>query len=117
MRRRVLLSLALLPAGLPSPVAAQDGLARAAGRQAIALATAQRWAEAEAVAIGAAPPIRRMVTWMRLQSRDSGAGAAENAGFALGNSEWPGQATLGRRVEEALLLEPDDTLAVLWFAA
>ncbi|GGC55533.1 lytic transglycosylase [Siccirubricoccus deserti] len=117
MRRRALLSLALLPPTLPRPAAAQDTLARAAGRQAIAFANAQRWPEAEAAALGADPPIRRMITWMRLQSRSSGAGAAEIAGFALGNPEWPGQALLGRRVEEALLLEPDDTLAVLWFAA
>ena len=63
------------------------------------------------------PPIRKYVTWLRLQQRGQAAGAAELIGFALGNPEWPGQDMLGRRVEEALAFDPDDVLATEWFAA
>ncbi|MCO6417160.1 lytic transglycosylase domain-containing protein [Siccirubricoccus sp. KC 17139] len=117
MRRRALLALASLPALPPLPALAQGEGGRALGRQAIALANAQRWPEAEAAAASAHPLLAKYVAWLKLQSRSSGAGAAEIISFALGNPDWPGQETLGRRVEEALLAEPDDGLAVQWFAA
>src|SRR4051812_17265704 len=113
MRRRSLLALPLLPAA--GPILAQPFLAlaaaqaqppalagaeamRVAGRQAVALAAAQRWAEADAAAQSADPLVRTYVTWLRLQQRGSGAGAAELAGFALAHPDWPAQETLGRRV-------------------
>jgi soluble lytic murein transglycosylase len=123
MRRRSLLALPLLPALAPAAAPAQPpALAggeamRAAGRQAVALANAQRWAEAEAAAQSADPLIRTYVTWLRLQQRGQAAGTAEIIGFALGHPEWPGQEALGRRVEEMLALDPDDGLAAQWFAA
>ncbi|MFC7473841.1 lytic transglycosylase domain-containing protein [Dankookia sp. GCM10030260] len=121
MRRRSLLALpaALLPgAALAQPTAFAGGEAtRLAGRQAVALAQAQRWAEADAAAQSADPLIRKYVTWLRLQQRGQAAGAAEVIGFALGNPEWPGQDLLGRRVEETLAFDPDDSLATQWFAA
>jgi len=116
MHRRGLLALPLL-AALPRPGLAQAELLRGFGRQAIALAQAQRWAEADAAAASAAPPIRSYVTWLRLQARGSGATAAEIIGFALANPDWPAQEALTRRAEEALLLEADDSLAAQWFAA
>jgi soluble lytic murein transglycosylase len=89
---------------------------RAAGRRAIASASAQRWAEAEAAAQSADPLIRKIVGWMRLQYRSAGASAAEIIGFALENPDWPGQEALGRRAEEALAEDPDDDLAFRYFA-
>ena len=123
MRRRSLLALpALLGAPLlrgdaaAQPLAADPAAARAAGRQALALAGAQRWTEAEASAQAAEPPIRAYVTWLRLQQRGQAAGAAEVVGFALARPDWPGQETLGRRAEELLAADPDDELAAQWFA-
>src|SRR6476469_9708046 len=121
MRRRSLLALpaALLPAAaLAQPTAFAGGEAtRLAGRQAVAFAQAQRWAEADAAAQSADPLIGKYVTWLRLQQRGQAAGAAELIGFALVNPEWPGQDMLGRRVEETLAFDPDDSLAAQWFAA
>ena len=129
MRRRSLLQLPLLPAGVVAaalrarPAGAQASgavatdAARSAGRQAVALAAAQRWPEAEATALAAEPPIRGFVTWLRLQARGSGAATAAIVDFALRNPDWPAQDTLGRRVEEALAFDPDDALALRWFAA
>ncbi|TDG14668.1 lytic transglycosylase domain-containing protein, partial [Paracraurococcus ruber] len=122
MRRRSLLALpALLLAG-PSDPLAQPAVAggeamRAAGRQAVALAQAKRWAEADQAAQGADPLIRAYVTWLRLQERGGAAGAAEIIGFALDRPDWPGQDTLARRAEELLAYDPDDGLVAQWFAA
>jgi soluble lytic murein transglycosylase len=121
MRRRSVLRLSvglLAPAApaLPQPLSA-DGATRTAGRVAIAHAQAGRWPEAEAAAQGAHPLVRKVVAWMRLQSRGTGAPAAEVAAFALANPEWPAQDALARRVEEALANEPSDALALQWFAA
>jgi len=123
MRRRLLLRLPLALAAMPSlahaqpPELAGAEALRAAGRRAVALANAQKWPEAEAAAQGAEPIIRKFITWMRLQARGSGAGAAEITAFALANPEWPGQETLARRAEEALAMDPDDRLASEWFAS
>ena len=118
-RRILLTAAALAPAALAPPTArparAQAGIA--AGRQALALADAGRWAEAEAAAAGADPLVAKYVTWLRLSARTSGAGAAEIVRFALANPEWPGPETLARRAEEALALDSDDGLAEQWFSA
>ncbi len=119
MRRRLLFSL---PALLATPLVAapklraQSNGAAAAGRQALALAQAQRWPEAEAMAQAADPAIAKLVTWLRLQSRTGGALAAELVGFGLANPDWPSPEALARRTEEALAIEPDDGLAFRWFA-
>ena len=111
-RSALRLSVGLLAApaapALPQP---------SAGRIALAHAQAGRWGDAEATAQGAHPLIRKLVLWMRLQSRDSGAPAAEIAAFALANPEWPAQDALARRTEEALASDPSDALALQWFAA
>ena len=131
MRRRSLLALPLaapllsFPRPAPAQIAAAGAAAeaeRAAGRLAIALAAQQRWAEAEAAAQGADPLIRKVVTWMRLTARGNGNGgngttAAEIVRFGLLHPDWPGQDALARRAEEALAAEPDDALALDWFAA
>jgi soluble lytic murein transglycosylase len=96
---------------------ARSQSAAAAGRIAVAHAQAGRWAEAEAAAQAAHPLIRKLVAWIRLQSRGSGAPTAEIAAFALAHPEWPAQDALARRTEEALANEPNDALALQWFAA
>ncbi len=121
--RRALLALTLPAFGAAPPrrAAAQggaQGAARiAAGRQALALADAGRWAEATAAAAGADPLIARYVAWMRVSARNSGATAAEIVRFSLANPDWPGPETIARRAEEALFLDPDDAVAEQWFAA
>ena len=121
MRRRSVLRLSvglLAPAAPASAQPSTDSM-RAAGRLAVAHAQAGRWpeAEAEAAAGGAHALIRKFVSWMRLQSRGTGASAAEIAAFALANPEWPAQDALARRAEEALASDPHDALALQWFAA
>ncbi len=119
MRRRSVLRLSvglLAPAAPASAQPSTDSM-RAAGRLAVAHAQAGRWPEAEAAAGGAHALIRKFVSWMRLQSRGTGASAAEIAAFALANPEWPAQDALARRAEEALASDPHDTLALQWFAA
>ncbi len=122
MRRRTVLALPLalaLPrAGLAQPAGPGTAEARrSAGRQAIAFANNQRWAEADAAAQSADPLIRKLVAWMRLQSRSSAAAAQEIVAFTLANPGWPAQDTLSRRAEEALATDPNDSLAAEYFAA
>ena len=125
MRRRSVLrlSVGLLAApaapALPQSAAfgpSTDGM-RAAGRLAVAHAQAGRWIEAETTVQAAHPLVRKLVSWMRLQSRSGGATAGEIAAFALANPEWPAPDVLARRAEEALANDPDDALALQWFAA
>ena len=122
MRRRTVLALPLalslaIPAlAQPAPPGGPEAV-RSAGRQAVAFANSQRWAEADAAAQAADPLIRKLVAWMRLQSRGSGATAPEIVAFALANPGWPAQEALARRAEEALAADPNDTLAADYFAA
>jgi soluble lytic murein transglycosylase len=114
--RTLLLLLPLLlsaPAALAQPWASEA--ARAAGRQALAAAQQNRFAEAESLAATADPLARKLVTWSRLQARGSGASAAELVGWLDANPDWPLPETLARRAEEALLAEPDDALALRQF--
>ncbi|MFN6954779.1 MAG: lytic transglycosylase domain-containing protein, partial [Acetobacteraceae bacterium] len=107
---RAFLALPLLLA-LALPAAAQPWASpaeRAAGRAALAAANAGRLAEAEALAAGADPVVRRIVTWIRLQ-RPNEAGAAEILAFLSDNPDWPLRETLLRRAEEAAI---EDALAV-----
>ena len=80
--------------GLAQPAAAE--VQRAAGRQALAFASAQRWAEAEAAAQAADPLIRKLVGWLRLQSRSAAASAEEIVRFVLAGLARPGGARAGR---------------------
>lgn len=107
---RAFLALPLLFA-LALPAAAQPWASqaeRAAGRAALAAANAGRLAEAEALAAGADPIVRRIVTWIRLQ-RPNEAGAAEILAFLAENPDWPLRETLLRRAEEAAI---EDAVAI-----
>src|SRR5687767_4400905 len=97
MRPRVRSLLLPLLAALLAPAApalAQPWApeaARIAGRHALTAAAAQRWLEADSVALAADPLARKIVTWIRLQSRGAPATAAELVGFVEANPDWPFQ--------------------------
>jgi soluble lytic murein transglycosylase len=112
MRRRDL-PLLLLPA--PALAQGQPGRAEAA-RQALAAAQAQRWGEAQSLAANADPLIAKMVQWMRFTQRGGAASAPEIVGFIESAADWPSQDALQRRAEELLAAEPDDALALRFFA-
>lgn len=88
---------------------------RDAGRQALAAAQTQRWAEAQSAAAGADPLIAKMVTWMRLTQRGGAGSALEIVGFIESASDWPNQDALARRAEELLATDSDDALALRFF--
>ncbi|HEY4041353.1 MAG TPA: lytic transglycosylase domain-containing protein [Rhodopila sp.] len=69
---------------------------------------ADRWAEAQALAGRYADPVaEKLVLYLRL--RASGAAtSAEIADFMQRNPDWPAQATLERRRQEAIAADPDD---------
>jgi len=69
---------------------------------------ASRWADAQEAAARFADPVaEKLVLYFRL--RTSGAATAEEiADFMRRNPDWPAQATLERRRQEAMALDPDD---------
>ncbi len=105
----VALAFAATPAGAaPAPVATlvpviddSDVMAHVrADRGAAAAAAAARYAD---------PVAARLVTYFRLLAPGA-AGTAEIAAFIQASPDWPLQASLGRRRDEALASEPDDAL-------
>lgn len=113
--RRLLILAALL---FPLPAAAQPWApegARAAGRQALAAASAGRWAESESFATAADPLAAKIALWIRLANRAAPASAAELVAFVAENPDWPFPETLARRAEAALAAEGDDALALRHF--
>jgi soluble lytic murein transglycosylase len=114
--RRALFALPFLLA--PLTAAAQPWAsepARVAGRQAIAAAIANRFSEAEILATTADPVARKLVTWMRLGARGSGATTSELVAWVEDNPDWPLPETQIRRAEEALAGDPDDALTLRHF--
>lgn len=64
------------------------------------------------------PVAAKLVLWSRLVAQDSGATLAEIVAFQEQNPDWPRQALLTRRAEEALLAYPmSDSDVVKWFDA
>ena len=107
-----LLSLAV--AGVPLPGRAQGAPADASANavDVMALVRADRWADAQAATAGDADPVAgKLVTYFRLLAPYA-ANASEIDGFMRDNSDWPNQAGLARRREEALAVEPDDGVAM-----
>ncbi len=88
-------------------------LPRAApAKEILALVRGERWTEADQQASRYLDPVvRKLVTWYRLQTPGA-ADIAEIDAFMAQNPDWPGQATLARRREEALAAEPDDNVAL-----
>ncbi|MDR3499953.1 MAG: lytic transglycosylase domain-containing protein [Parvibaculum sp.] len=64
------------------------------------------------------PVAAKLVLWTRLIAQDSGATLAEITDFQEKNPDWPRQAVLSVRAEEALLAYPSSNESLLtWFAA
>ena len=89
---------------------------REAGRLALVAASQNRWAEAEVAGERADPLIRKMVQWLRLQSRSGPYSASEFVQFAESSAEWPMLDAIGRNAEAMLRGDADDALALRWFA-
>ncbi|MBS0561423.1 MAG: lytic transglycosylase domain-containing protein [Proteobacteria bacterium] len=98
--------LAMLAAAAPAPQAHAQGPGQ--GRpDPIAAIRADRWSDAEAAAASFADPVaRKLVLYYRLLA-PNGAGAAEIAAFMAQNPDWPNQALLEKRRQEALAVEAD----------
>jgi soluble lytic murein transglycosylase len=73
---------------------------------------AGRWSEAQAAAAASPDPIAgKLVTYYRLLTQGM-ASAAEIGAFMQDNPDWPAQAQLDRRRQEALASQPDDGAAL-----
>src|SRR5690349_8455882 len=69
---------------------------------------ADRWAEAQAAAARFADPVaEKLVLYVRLRAPNA-ATASEIADFMQRNPDWPAQAMLERRRQEAIASDPDD---------
>ncbi|MCW3476137.1 hypothetical protein OL599_16280, partial [Rhodovastum sp. RN2-1] len=102
----------LLLALAAGPAAAQPPAPGQSPPDVIALVRADRWAEAQAAAAGYPDPVAgKLVTYYRLLAPNA-AGTAEIAAFMASSPDWPQQATLARRRDEALAGEPDDSVAL-----
>jgi soluble lytic murein transglycosylase len=76
-----------------------------------------RWADAQAAAARFADPVpEKLVLYFRLRA-PGGATAAEIADFMQRNPDWPAQAMLERRRQEAIALDPDDAAVLAQCAA
>jgi soluble lytic murein transglycosylase len=93
--------------GLSLLLAAQSR-AEDAGSNPMAAIRANRWADAQAEASRFADPVpEKLVLYLRL--RAPGAATAEEiATFMQRNPDWPAQAMLERRRQDAIATEPDD---------
>lgn len=73
---------------------------------------ADQWNDAAVIAAGLPDPVAlKLVTYFRLLS-SGGARLAELAAFIAVNPDWPAQAQLERRRQEALVAEPDAALVL-----
>src|SRR5271156_860283 len=101
---RIAASLAVLAVALPAlaqPRPAADPMTAI---------RADRWADAAAAAAAYPDPVaQKLVTWFRL-SAPNAAGAAEIGAFMAQNPDWPNQALLERRREDAIATESDPTV-------
>src|SRR5271169_3090427 len=102
MVRSIRLLSALLALGLGGPAGAAEMPA---------VATAH-WVEAAKLAEGLADPVaQKLVTYFRLLTPGA-ASADEIAAFRAQNPDWPNQALLERRWQEAISAQPDVALVV-----
>lgn len=64
------------------------------------------------------PAAAKLILWSRLVAQDSGATLAEIVTFQEQNPDWPRQALLNRRAEEALLSSPKSNQdTITWFSS
>jgi soluble lytic murein transglycosylase len=84
------------------------GESRAQEPNPLAAAKAERWADAQAVAAHFADPVaEKLVLYLRLRALGA-ATSSEIAAFMRHSPDWPGQAMLERRRQEAIATDPDD---------
>ncbi len=102
--RSILASLALLGA---SAGALPNAGARAEAPNPLPAIKADRWAEAQAIADALADPVAAKIVRYYRAIAPNAASAAEIAGFVAANPDWPGQALLERRRQDALATESD----------
>lgn len=82
--------------------------AHAQGPNPMAAIRANHWTEAQAIASGVADPVaQKLVLYMRLRAPGA-ATPHEIADFMQRNPDWPAQAMLERRRQEAIASDPDD---------
>ncbi len=102
--RFVCVALALALAGQSR---AQDG-----GANPLTAVRADRWSDAQAEAARFADPVaEKLVLYLRLRAPGA-ATADEIASFMRLNPDWPAQAMLERRRQEAIASEPDDAIVL-----
>ncbi len=112
IRSAALTGLALLLAG---SVNAQD--LRDPAQNPLTAIRASRWADAQAAAARFADPVaEKLVLYFRLRAPDA-ATAAEIADFMQRNPDWPAQAMLEQRRQEAIAKDPDDADVLVQCAA
>src|SRR5271168_2323837 len=69
---------------------------------------ADRWADAQAAAARFADPVaEKLILYLRLRAPGA-ATSAEIADFMQRNPDWPAQATLEQRRQQAIAPDPDD---------
>jgi soluble lytic murein transglycosylase len=105
MRVTILPAVALLALSAAMPALAQP-------TDPIAALRANRWADAQLAAGGYADPVAtKLVTYFRLLAPGA-ATADEISDFVTQNPDWPNQALLERRRQEAIAADPDQASAL-----
>ena len=105
MRQSVRLALILLAAWPAADAGAQLNPQTA---NPLAAVRADRWTDAQADAAQFADPVaEKLILYLRLRAPGA-ATESEIADFIAQNPDWPDQATLQRRRQEALAADPDD---------
>ena len=85
--------------------------ARADAPNPLAAMRADHWPEAEAAVAGIADPVAAKLVRFYRTIAPGAASTAEIAAFIAANPDWPGQALLEKRRQEALIAEPDHAVA------
>ena len=97
---------------LPRRVSGRD-CSRAQEPNPLIAVRADRWADAQADAARFADPVaEKLVLYLRLRAPGA-ATSAEIADFMQRNPDWPAQAMLERRRQEAIATDPDDAVRLL----
>jgi soluble lytic murein transglycosylase len=100
--------IAVLSSGLACCLAVDAVRAQDGGPNPMTFLRADRWADAQAAAARFADPVpQKLVLYFRLRAPGA-ATAAEIADFMQHNPDWPAQAMLERRRQEAIASDPDD---------
>ena len=86
-------------------------------RNAFAAAKAGRWRSVHRLVANAENPLpAKVLRWLEMSESGAGASFEDIATFIQQNPDWPRQAMLARRAEEAMTPQTDDSLVLAWFA-